>query len=229
MQDEVLAALKRSHYKVAETAAELEAVQRLRYKCYLADGMIGPNGRGLMEDPFDALNNCVNVTIEMDGELRAAVRLHLVTKTSPLSPTLSVFPEVKSYLDAGLTILDPTRFVVDPSARQQRVPLHFLGVRVPLLGTMFYDTDLCLIPVRPAHAPFYKRYFHSEPKIEPRSYLGLKKPLQLMITDVRTERAAILERTPAFGPFPDLPLSAVPFPSLATDVDDARTGSSDAA
>lgn len=229
MKEQVLAALKRSEYSVARTAAELEAVHRLRYKCYLAEGAIEANDRGLMEDPFDTLENCVNITIKMDGEMQAAVRLHVVTKSMPLSPTLSVFPEARSYLDAGLTILDPTRFVVDPSARQKRVPLHFLGVRVPLLATMFYDTDLCLIPVRPAHAPFYSRYFHSEMKLPPRPFLGLTTPLQLMITDVRHEREAILERTPAFGPIPDLPMSDVPFPRLRHVAVASGSDSSDAA
>ncbi|SHI34497.1 N-acyl amino acid synthase FeeM domain-containing protein [Wenxinia saemankumensis] len=230
MNEQVLAALKRARYRVVTGGTELEEIHRLRYKCYLAERSISANEHGLMADAFDELENCVNVAIDVDGKLLAAVRLHLVTKRAPVSPTLRVFPEVAEGLDRGLTILDPTRFVVDPSARQQKLPLHFLGVRVPLLGTMFYDTDLCLIPVRPEHAPFYRRYLNSELAIGPRDYLGLKKKLQLMVTDVRVERDAILQRAPVFGPIPGLPEADVPFPSLSRlRVVAARPNESDAA
>ena len=215
MNEQVLIALRRSRYRIVTDGPELEDIHRLRYKCYLAEGSIAANEHGLMEDVFDDMENCVNVAIDMDGELLAAVRLHLVTKRTPVSPTLRAFPEMEAELDRGTTILDPTRFVVDPSARHRKVPLHFLGVRVPLMGTIFYDTDLCLIPVRPEHAPFYRRYLHSRTVIGPRDYLGLKKRLQLMVTDVRREREAILRRAPVFGPVPDVPSAHIPFPSLS--------------
>ena len=215
MNEQVLAALRACRYRVVTDDAGLEDIFRLRHKCYLAEGSISQNDHGLMGDVFDDLENCVNVAIDMDGELLAAVRLHLVTRRTPVSPTLRAFPEMESEVERGTTILDPTRFVVDPSARHRKVPLHFLGVRVPLMGTIFYDTDLCLIPVRPEHAPFYRRYLNSELVIGPRDYLGLKKKLQLMVTDVRRERPAILRRAPVFGPIPEVPTAHIPFPTLS--------------
>jgi len=215
MSQNVVEALMHSRYKVLTDKQDLDEVYRLRYKCYRAERSIAANESGVMTDAFDETENCVHVAVEVEGKILAAVRLHILSKHSNSSPTLEVFPELLEDLNRGQTMLDPTRFVVDPSARKRRVPLHFLALRVPFLATMFYDIDLALAPVRAEHTAFYRRYLGYELAMEPRKYPGLKKPIQLLTADVRKQREAVLARTPEFGLVESIPHSDIAFPALS--------------
>jgi predicted GNAT family N-acyltransferase len=214
MNTHVIDALKRARYKVMTDSHDLENLYRLRYNCYRAEQSIVKNERGVMTDPCDDTANCLQVAVEMDGEILGAMRLHLLSKLSHESPSLVVFPEIMDILKRGQTALDLSRFVIDPSARKQRVPLNFLVMRIPFLATMFYDIDVALAPVRVEHTAFYRRYLGYEQVTEPRTYPWLKKPLQLLTANVWEQRDAILARTPFFGPMDDIPHSNIAFPKL---------------
>ena len=229
MNSQVIEALKRSRYKVLTSSQDLEKVYRLRYNCYRTERSIAENERCIMTDQFDETPNCVHVAVEMDGEIFAAVRLHLVSKLSLESPTLAVFPELLNYVKRGQTILDSTRFVINPAARKQRVSLHFLVLRIPFLATMFYDIDLALAPVRVEHSAFYRRYLGYELAMEARSYPGLKKPIQLLTAKAREQRDAVLARTPVFGPVDEIPHSNIAFPHLLGVYVASKDGRSEAA
>ncbi|NKX45921.1 N-acyl amino acid synthase FeeM domain-containing protein [Roseicyclus persicicus] len=229
MNEQVIEALKRARYRVLTEGPDLEQLYRLRYACYRAEDSIAANERAIMTDAFDETPNCVHVAVEMEGQMQAALRLHLVSPLCFASPTLEVFPEVLEGLQPGQTILDPTRFVIDPSARKQRLPLHFLALRIPFLATLFYDVDLALAPVRVEHTAFYRRYLGYEPAMNPRSYPGLKKPIQLLTANVREQRQAVLARTPVFGPVEGIPQASIDFPPLTGVYISARRGRSAAA
>ncbi len=215
MNQPVYEALKHARYKIMTNESDLEDVYRLRYKCYRAEQSIAANEQAIMADPFDETENCVHVAVEMEGQILASVRLHLMSSLSITSPTLEVFPEINEDLERGQTVLDTTRFVIDPMARKKRTPLHFLVLRIPFLATMFYDIDVALAPVRSEHAAFYRRYLGYEMKMEPRSYPGLRKPIQLLTAKVREQRSAVLSRTPVFGPVDEIPNSNIAFPKLS--------------
>ncbi|EAQ25810.1 N-acyl amino acid synthase FeeM domain-containing protein [Roseovarius sp. 217] len=229
MNEQVIDALKHSRYRVLTDSEDLEEVYRLRYKCYRAERSVVENERGIMTDAFDETANCVHVGIEMDGKMLASVRLHLISSLSLTSPTLEVFPEILEDIKRGQTALDSTRFVIDPAARKQRVPLHFLALRIPCLAIMFYDIDLGLAPVRAEHAAFYRRYFGYKPAMEPRSYPGLAKPIHLLTAKVREQRDAVLARTPVFGPIDAIPQSNIKFPDLSGVYVASKNGRSEAA
>lgn len=214
LNPQVIEALGRARYKVLTDRRDLEEIYRLRYSCYRAERSIASNERAMMFDAFDETDNCVHVAIEMEDRMLAAVRLHLVSELSRKSPTLEVFPEVLDRLEGASTILDPTRFVIDPTVRKQRLPLHFLALRIPFLATIFYDIDVALAPVRGEHIPFYRRYLGYQPALQPRSYPGLRKPIHLLTANVREQRDAGLARTPVFGPVDQIPQSRIAFPEL---------------
>lgn len=214
MQDRVLEVLRQCRYVVLTDDDDLDQVYRLRYDCYRAEESIPPNQKRIMSDPFDATPNCVHVAIEMDGALVSAVRLHLVSDLMLRSPTLEVFPEFLDSPEMGKTLLDPTRFVVHPSARKTRSPLHLLTMRIPFLATIFYDVDTVLAPVRDEHAAFYVRFLKCKHWADPRPYPGLKKPVALLAANNRDQRKAILEKYPFFGHVPSIPQSEINFPDL---------------
>jgi len=207
-------ALTHCRYKVAASGEELEAILRLRYKSYRAEGLIADNERLIMTDAFDETPNCVHVAIEVDGALVAAMRLHLLSELSLQSPTLEVFPEMLTDLRGGQTALDPTRFAIDPASRKSRVPLHFLALRIPFLAAMFYDVDLAFASLRTEHIPFYRRYLGYELVIPARRYPELTKPLHLLVAKFRDQRDTVLARTPIFGPVSEIPQANIAFPSL---------------
>lgn len=214
MNAQVFEALSNARYKVLTDSEAREAVYRLRYACYLGEGAIAPNETGLLTDALDLTPNCMHVAIEVDGVLLAAMRLHLLSKLALTSPTLDVFPEIMDDLEKGQTALDPTRFVIDPSARKMRVPLHFLALRIPFLAAMHYDVDLALASVRTEHIAFYQRYLGYELAIKARAYPGLKKPLHLLKANFKGQRDKVLARTPVFGPLSDIPHADIVFPDL---------------
>ncbi|TGD43340.1 GNAT family N-acetyltransferase [Pseudotabrizicola sediminis] len=215
MNPHVIEALQRSRYRVLTDKKDLEEVYRLRYKCYLAEEAIAENESGMLTDALDEAPNCVHVAIEVDGKLQAAMRLHLMSNLSLTSPTLDVFPELSDHLRQGRTVLDPTRFVIDPDARKMRVPIHFLALRIPFLAAMFYDIDLALASVRTEHIAFYRRYLGYELAIKARDYPGLKKPLHLLIANFKEQRNAVLARSPVFGPLDEFPHADIAFPALS--------------
>lgn len=210
MNENAVEALKKSRYRVVTDSDDLEKVFQLRYKCYRADGTISANPRKIMSDAFDETENAIHVVIEYSGEVLAAVRLHIVCGSTSSSPTLEVFPEVRRTA-VEKSILDPTRFVVDPSARKQRLPLHFLALRIPLLATIYYDIDMALAPVRREHTAFYKRFLGYEPILNPRSYPYLRKPIHLLACNVQENLATVLRRTPVLGPLAEFPHSDIEF------------------
>lgn len=229
MNPQVIEALKRARYKVITEKQELAEIYRLRYTSYLAEGLIVESESAVMTDALDKTPNCVHVGIEVDGEIVAAMRLHLLSKLSLVSPTLDVFPEILDYLRQGKTSLDPTRFVIDPAARKMRVPLHFLALRIPFLAASFYGIDLALASVRTEHIAFYQRYLGYELAIKARSYPGLKKPLHLMTAKFQEKRDAVLARTPVFGPLEEFPHADIAFPALSGIYAASKEGRSEAA
>ncbi|WP_246831399.1 N-acyl amino acid synthase FeeM domain-containing protein [Pseudotabrizicola formosa] len=229
MNPHVIEALQRSRYKVLSERAELEEIYRLRYKCYLAEEAIGENETGMLTDALDDAPNCVHVAIEVDGKVQAAMRLHLLSDLSLTSPTLDVFPELAEHLKKGQTILDPTRFVIDPEARKMRVPIHFLALRIPFLAAIFYDIDLALASVRTEHIAFYRRYLGYTLAIKARDYPGLKKPLHLLTANFRKQRDAVLARSPVFGPIEEFPHADIAFPALSGVYTASKAGRSEAA
>jgi hypothetical protein len=229
MDQRVFEALNSVRYRVATASEDLERIYRLRYACYRAEQSISANERGLMADPFDDTMNCLHVVLEMEDQICAALRLHLVSKLSLISPTLEVFPELQDYLDQGQTLLDPTRFVIDPFARKKRVPLNFLTLRIPFLAAMFYNIDFALAPVRAEHTAFYQRYLGYEKKSKPRDYPTLRKPIQLLIANFREQCEPVLARTPIFGPMEAFPDANIRFPSLSGVYAPSTKGRRDAA
>lgn len=214
MYKQVLETLRECRYSVVSDGDDLDQIYRLRYDSYRAEDAILKNERGIMSDSYDESANCVHMAVEMDGEYVASLRLHLVSNRVQHSPTLEVFPEIRSLLRSGQTLLDPTRFVVHPNLRKTGLSLHLATLRIPFLAAVFYDVDIVLAAVRTEHSAFYRRYLRCEHFAAPRPYLGLTKPLGLMMTKMEENRDKVLEKYPFFGPVDSIPESEIHFPSL---------------
>ena len=70
-----LALLERIEYRLAETAADREAIYRLRYRAYLKEGAIPANSQRLVTDRYDEAPNTWIFGVHFDGQLVSSVRI----------------------------------------------------------------------------------------------------------------------------------------------------------
>ncbi|HET6838114.1 MAG TPA: hypothetical protein VFH41_00085 [Bradyrhizobium sp.] len=187
--------LDRVDYRVAETEAEKDAIYRLRYRAYLAEGAIEPNRDQTVTDRFDDLPNSWIFGVYFEGILASSVRISVASPENPETPSVAVFPDLLDReLNEGKIMIDPTRFVADP-AREKRFPeLPYMTLRLAYVACSFFNADLGLATVRAEHQAFYRRVFMHRPLSPPREYPGLVKPICLMAVDYPTMRDKVFAR-----------------------------------
>ena len=200
LTDRVQLLLQRVEYRRADTDDDREATYRLRYDAYLREGAIQPNFGRRFSDSHDDDDNAWIVGTYMDGVLTSSFRLHVANRDYPDMPANQVF---KDFLDpeiaAGKTIIDPTRFVVDPAMARVYPDLPYVTVRIGHMAAEHFDADIVLATVRAEHQAFYKRVFGHTVVCEPRPYPSLTKPISLMMLDYPAERLKIVQRYPFFA------------------------------
>ena len=95
----------------------------------------------------------------------------------------------------GKVIVDPTRFVADPS-RANHPELPYITLRLAFVACAYFNADLGLATVRAEHQAFYRRVFMHRSISEPRDYPGLKKPIVMMAVDFPAMRDKVFARYP---------------------------------
>ncbi len=109
-----------------ETSEDLEAIEQLRYKAYKAANVL-PVAVPSMIDDADFDPHAFVFGIYYFEELVSTIRLHHVTPQHTLSQSAGVFPDVMdAYLEAGLTLIDPARFAVDPAVAAEMPVLPYI-------------------------------------------------------------------------------------------------------
>lgn len=192
--------LARVEYRRADTDQDREAIFRLRYDAYLKEGAIEPSFGRRFSDAYDDLDNAWVVGVHIDGALVSSMRVHVGTREYPKMVATDVFPEyVVPELEAGKTVVDPTRFVVDPTTARYYPDLPYLTVRIGHMAAEYFDADIVLATVRSEHQAFYRRVFGHTSVCPPRPYPTLIKPLGLMMLDYPAMREEILDRYPFFA------------------------------
>jgi hypothetical protein len=189
--------LERVRYERIDTAAGLNAIDRLRYEAYLKEGAIEPNGDQRLVDTFDHLDNAYVFGVYIDGELASAVRLHLLRNAGQNSPALETFPDaLLPLLGAGETILDPNRFVAHPAMARLYPELPFITLRPAYMASAHFKPNKVTATCRAEHQAFYVRHMFARPACKPRPYPTLVKPLGLMLIDFAKDHQRILDRNP---------------------------------
>lgn len=185
---------------LAQTAAQREAIYRLRYEAYYDFGHISGNDQGSLSDEYDYAPGASIFGVTYNGELVSTIRLGLLSSAKKSSITYEVF---KDYLDpileSGETIAHGSRLATrgaDGAARRNAV-LYTLSLAASFSASM--QADRGAIIVRESHVPFYRR--HGFELVDgPRCYHETRTPLSLMMIGLRAQRmmsAAFLGNTPA--------------------------------
>ena len=195
--DRLTGLVESADYRRADSEDVREAIFRLRYDAYLAEGAIKPNFEKRFTDSYDELGNAWIFGVYVEGRLVSSIRLHVATQEFPDMPALSAFPDhIRPELGAGKTIVDPTRHVVDRVAMQRYPHLVYLTLRLAWMSAEYFQADSVLAAVRPEHQAFYRRTFGHRVVCEPRPYLLLQTPLSLMTLDYFAERDRVNGRYP---------------------------------
>lgn len=195
--------LGKVQYRRIETAADLEAVLRLRYSAYLKEGAIEVSPEEKLVDRFDELGNLTNFGVFLADKLVGAVRIHVLDGLNQTSPAYDAFPDILTpLLASGKRLVDPNRFVVDYDAARQHPELAYVTVRLAVIAGFYHDANFVTATVRAEHQAFYKRSFFARAACEPREYPTLNKKISLMFIDYEKDRERILERGPYYAADP---------------------------
>jgi N-acyl-L-homoserine lactone synthetase len=179
--DGVARLLARIDCRRADSAEEREAIFRLRYEAYLREGAIAADPSGRFSDVYDEAANAYAFGLYIDGQLASSIRIHVASKQNPTSLTLQAFPDIlQPELDAGKVIIDPNRFVADPTLSRLHRGLPYATLRLSMVAAQHFNADIVLAAVRVEHQGFYRRAFDQRVICEPRPYPNLTKPLSLM-------------------------------------------------
>ncbi|KIZ44348.1 MULTISPECIES: acyl-homoserine-lactone synthase [Rhodopseudomonas] len=183
-------------YRRAETDAEREAIYRLRYRAYLKEGAVSPNRSGIVTDRYDDMPNSWIFGIFFEDVLTSSLRITVASPEDSVCPSMDVFSDLlEPELAKGQVIVDPTRFVADPSRLSRLPELPYLTLRLAYVACEYFQAQLGLASVRAEHQAFYRRVF-MHAVCPPRNYPGLLKPISLMAIDFPASHAKVFARYP---------------------------------
>jgi len=197
--DRVAQLLDRTDYRLATTAAERDAIFRLRYDAYRREETISPHASRKFTDPHDLSENAFLFGVYIDDQLASSMRIHVGSKEHQDLPSLEVFPDVlQGELDAGKIIVDSTRFVTEEHLSRLHRGLPYVTLRLCWMAVEHFRADHFLAAIRTEHQGFYRRTFQHHVICEPRPYPLLSKPISLMTVHYPTVADRVHRRYPFF-------------------------------
>jgi len=199
LSDRVAQLLPRVEYRRADSVERREAIYRLRYDAYLRGGEIAPNFSKRFTDRVDDDSNTWGFGVYIDGSLAGSIRLSVTIPGCSRLPALGVFSDVLApHIDAGKTIIDPTRFVADHASSKRHPELPYIVLRLPWIAMTYFKADLMLVAVRAEHQAFYRRLWGCQVICSPRPYPGLSSHISLMTCDHGAVQDQVHRRYPFF-------------------------------
>lgn len=199
----VEALLNRTEYRKCDKGDDREDIFRLRYKAYLANGIVTDSDNRMLSDDLDETPNVHLFGVFVDGRLLSTLRIHHVTADMPWSTSTRAFGDiVLPMLDEGLTFVCMSRFASDPEWTRHYPQLPYVTLRLAGMACMYFDVPYGLSTVREDHAGFYKRIYRSECISGPRPYPGVLSKVVLYRTDAHTNTETFFSRFPFFRSTP---------------------------
>jgi N-acyl-L-homoserine lactone synthetase len=197
--DRVANLLDRIDCRLAVTPEELEAVYRLRYRAYFAEGAIAPNESQRFSDAYDETDNVWIFGLYYDGELASSIRIHVASSAHPDFPSHRVFADLMDpELEAGKVIIDPTRFATDKHLSKLLPGLPYVTLRLCWLAAEYFNAEHFLVAIRTEHQAFYRRTFDHQLICDARPYPLLAKPISLMTVNFAEAADRVHRRYPFF-------------------------------
>jgi hypothetical protein len=201
--DRVARLSDRIDYRIAGCDQDRTEIFRLRYRAYVRDGTVRPAASGIVLDRYDETGNCFLLGLYVENELASSIRLHVVSKESPVSPSLEMFHDtVQPILDAGGIIIDASYAVADERFARIHGELPYVTLRPCMLAARHFCADYICAAVRTEHQSFYRRAFDCDLISEQRHFPLLTKPFGLMTLHYQSKADQLGGRYPFFrSPF----------------------------
>ncbi len=197
--DHIAQLLDRIDCRPAVSAAEREAIFRLRYRAHFSAGTIKPSFAQSFTDPYDETDNVWLFGLYFDGELASSIRLHIASAEHPEFPTRKIFADVlEPELASGKIIVDPTRFVTDKQHSRANPGLPYATVRLAWLAAEHFGAAHFLAAVRVEHQAFYRRTFNHHLIGQARPDPLLTQPISLMTVNYASVAGRVHRRYPFF-------------------------------
>lgn len=199
--DKLLGLLDKVEYRRVETSEDMEDIARIRYKAYKAGSVMHLGEETpLLIDEADFDSQAYVFDVYHEERLISTVRLHHVTPDHRVTSSGKVFPdEIKAFLDAGMSLIDPVRLAADPEIWSEMPAIPYLTLRLATMAADYFDADRVLQMVKPAHAAFYRRVFDGDFVASPKSNQGkFIIDLMLMATRCKDVRSSLYKRFPFF-------------------------------
>ncbi len=198
----LMAVLDNVEYRRIESSEDMEDVARLRYKAYKTRDVLPVAAKNLIDD-VDFDDHAFVFGVYYFEQLVSTVRIHHVTPDHRVCQSTGIFPdEIHAFLDAGMTLIDPARFAVDPDFELDLPALPYLTLRPAIVGAIYFDTDRVMQHIRPAHAAFYKRVFYADTIVPPRMTKTYGFELTLLASRSKEIRGKLMKRYPFFDSEP---------------------------
>jgi len=198
--ERVLRFLERVEHRVARTAAEREAVLRLRYDAYISNDLIEARDDHQMYDVnYDDDPNAWITTTFIDGELAGTTRVNLAIDENGNLPCLGVFRDVIApHLEAHRVIVELTRTAARLDFSGAFPELPYVTLRPAFLAAEYFDADFAVATARAEHLGFFRRIFRFEPWCEFRDYPGVTTKIACLGSDFRAGKERVEARYPFF-------------------------------
>jgi tRNA(Leu) C34 or U34 (ribose-2'-O)-methylase TrmL len=196
--DKLLATLDHVEYRRIQSHEDFEDIARLRYRAYKARNVLPVSAKSML-DAIDFDEQAYVFGVYYYEQLVSTLRIHHVTPDHRVSQSAGVFSEaINAFLDAGLTLIDPARFAVDPEFASERSAMPYLTVRPTIMAAIHFDADRMLQHIRPQHSAFYRRFFYADVVVPPTMTTTYGFELTLLASPTRELRKRLMRRFPAF-------------------------------
>lgn len=170
-----------------EDKRELYAV---RYRAYLAAGLIKPDPKEVYCDPFDTQTTTLAVGIFEQGRCIGSMRLCFLEDAIPEArlPCEEVYPEAaRIKANARGTIVELSRLGLEPAIRNRsyRTTITAALVRAAIMACMAADVNVVLAATRTQWVRFYQYMMGFKLVAGPRKYPPGDVPVYLMCVNFR--------------------------------------------
>ena len=194
-----LAALDEIEIRAVGAGEDREELLRFRYDCYRAAGHVADCPTGKVEDAYDDAPGALRFALVHRDRIVSSVRLNFVTRDERRAMSVATFPDVLNpMLDIGFTMIDPTRFTIDPAVSRDLPALPYLTLRIATVAAIHFSPDYVLSLVRPTHVAFYQRVFSAAKLADTRECKSVNFPVCLHATDIPLSLPDICRKYPFF-------------------------------
>jgi hypothetical protein len=174
--------------KVFAPGTDKRDIYRLRYRAFIADGVITPRDDGLFCDDFDELTSTSTIGAYTNGSCVGTFRLAFGTPDSdgPTMPCQTIFSEVNELHRSGYqSLVEFTRMVVAPEITNTsfRTTLYATLVRAGMMIAHAARVDYGLISIHPDKVRFYEMMCGFQSIAQAESYPGINAPAVLLGRD----------------------------------------------